>query len=137
MARAARTDEKWGPAAITAGFTLLPNHLIGLNQFVAEERHVTPTEMFVLLQLLSAWWQAERLPFPSKATIARRTGLSPRQIQRAMTGLEEKQYLRRVERYNEARGRMSNYYNLSGLVQAVTEAALAEPQAFRRRAKDQ
>lgn len=136
MARSPRQDDKWGEAAIGAGFTLLPNHFIGINEFVDEERQLSPTEMFVLLQLLSAWWAAERLPFPSKATVARRTGLSPRQIQRAMTALEQKGYVRRVERFNEARGRMSNYYDLAGLVHAVAAAAEEHPQAFKRKVRD-
>src|SRR5687767_5772113 len=86
----ARTQQKWGEAATAAGFTVLPNHLLSINQFLSVDRQITPTEMVVLLQVLSAWWSADKLPFPSKTTIARRAGLSPRQVQRALSGLEGK-----------------------------------------------
>lgn len=126
----ARTREKWGEAVINAGFTILPNHLLALNQHLTHERQLTPTEMFVLLQVLLAWWSANRLPFPSKAAIAARTGLSARQVQRALASLEQKRLLTRTARYQEGRGRMTNLYDPGGLVQAVTEFATRQPNIF-------
>jgi hypothetical protein len=125
-----RTKEKWGKTVVDAGFTILPNHLLALNQFLEPERRLTPTEMFVLLQVLIAWWSADRLPFPSKASLAARTALSTRQIQRALAALEEKGFLTRTARYQSGRGRMSNLYDPSGLVGIIGEFAAKQPNIF-------
>jgi predicted transcriptional regulator len=128
----ARTRAKWGDATIDAGFTILPNHLLAINQFLTVERQLTPTEMFVILQVLLAWWSADRLPFPSKAAIAGRTGLSTRQIQRALASLEEKGFLQRTARFEGGRGRMTNLYDPNGLVKTVQEFAAKQPDIFAR-----
>jgi hypothetical protein len=39
----------------------------------------------VLLQLVGTWWRKENMPFPSMATLAVRSGVSERQIQRSIT----------------------------------------------------
>lgn len=126
------SQDKWGQSAIGAGFTVVPNHLIALNQFVTEERRISPTEMIVILQLLAAWWSKDRLPFPSKATIAARAGLSSRQVQRALTSLEQKKYLERITRFSTNKARTSNEFKLDGLVEAVKHAADNQPAAFKR-----
>lgn len=128
------SQEKWGPEAIAAGFTVLPNHFIALNQFAEEGKTLSPTEMLVVLQILSAWWSKDRLPFPSKATIATRSGLSPRQVQRALTALEQKGYIERITRYSTNQARTSNQFKLTGLVTAVINAAKEHPAAFKRQA---
>lgn len=129
------SEQKWGSAAITAGFSILPNHLISLNQFLPEERRISPTEMLVVMQIISSWWSKERLPFPSKATLALRAGLSSRQVQRALTALEQKGYIERLTRYNRSQARASNQYDLAGLVGAVNQAAESHPNAFKRQAQ--
>jgi predicted transcriptional regulator len=124
---------KWGSGVATAGFTAVPNHLLSINQFLEKEKRLTPTELLTLFQILSSWWYADRLPFPSKTTIAKRLGLSPRQIQRALNGLEEKGLIRRIARYYENRGRASNSYDVSQVVEKVSDLAARNPTAFRRR----
>ena len=42
---------------------------------------LSPTQLAVLMQLCDFWWDSERKPYPSKATLAERLGLSPRQVQ--------------------------------------------------------
>jgi len=128
-----KTKEKWGAVTAGAGFTIVPNHLLSINQFVDKEKMISPTEMFVLMHILSAWWSADRLPFPSKATIAKRAGLSSRQVQRALSSLEDKGYLERVARYGEDKGRRSSNYDITGLVSAVAALADEHPKLFRGR----
>jgi predicted transcriptional regulator len=127
----ASSQEKWGADAISAGFTVVPNHLIAINQFVDQAKRLSPTEMLVVLQILQAWWAKDRLPFPSKATIASRAGLSPRQVQRALTSLEAKEYIQRVKRFAANQGRTSNQYDLDGLVRTVMAVAARNPTAFK------
>ena len=126
------SQEKWGKQAIAAGFTVLPNHFLAINQFVPDDKKLSPTEMLVILQILLAWWSKDRLPFPSKATIGTRSGLSTRQVQRALTALEHKGYIERVIRFSTNRARTSNQFELAGIVSAVMQAAESNPAAFKR-----
>jgi len=126
--------QKWGAGVVEAsGFTQVPNYLIAANQFLVKEARLSPTEFLVLMQLLQSWWRADQFPFPSKATLATRTGLSERQVQRALSGLENKAFLKRVDRLLERGGRSSNLYDLSGVVQFVQDAVQAFPGAFKRK----
>lgn len=126
-----RVRAKWGADVAAAGFTITPSHLLAANAFLPSERHLAPTEMLILLNLLSAWWQADRLPFPSKATLAKRLGLkSTRQVQRALSSLESKGLIQRIERFHESKGRASNYYDLSGTVALVKTLVTEHPGAF-------
>lgn len=116
--------EKWGSSLASTGFTILPNQLLTYNSKAAENERISPSEFFVLCQLLLHWWSARDMPFPSKATISDRTGLSARQVQRTLGSLEKKGLLRRVARYGKNNaGRMSNAYDLSLLVQALDALA--------------
>ncbi|HTW50360.1 MAG TPA: helix-turn-helix domain-containing protein [Stellaceae bacterium] len=125
-------EKKWGSEVAGAGFTALPNHLLSINQFLPPNEQISPTEMLILLQVLAAWWSADRMPFPSKATIGRRAGLSPRQVQRALSSLEQKGLIRKLVRVHENRARASNAYDVTGLVQQVRNLAVHHPKAFKR-----
>ena len=125
-------ETKWGSEVAKAGFTALPNHLLSINQFLPSNEQISPTEMLILLQVLSAWWSADKMPFPSKATIGKRAGLSPRQVQRALSSLEQKGLIRKLMRVHENRARASNAYDVTGLVRQVRNLAVHHPKAFRR-----
>jgi predicted transcriptional regulator len=116
--------EKWGSSLASTGFTILPNQLLTYNSKAAEEEKISPSEFFVLCQLLLHWWSARDMPFPSKSTISERTGLSSRQVQRTLGSLEKKGLLKRVARFGKANaGRMSNAYDLSSLVRTLDALA--------------
>ena len=130
--------DKWGDAVAGRGFAQVPNYLLLLNQFLAEDRRLSPTELLILVQLVAAWWKKDELPFPALKTLGMRAGVSDRQAQRAITKLEEDGYLKREKR---KRGRLiaSNAYNLQPLVAVLQEVAKAFPnEAVRkiRRPKD-
>lgn len=86
-------EDKWG-SALDAGFLVIPNVLL-LRQ---HELDLTDGEMLVLLNILMAWHEKERLPFPRPETIAKRMGISPRTARRHITGLVEKGWLGRVSK---------------------------------------
>lgn len=103
---------KWGGDVMELGFCILPSLL-----FRAQRRLcLTPVQLAVLLQLADFWWDAARKPFPKKADLAERLGLSDRQVQRHIAGLEAAGFVRRIERTAPLRGKISNEYDLSGLV---------------------
>ncbi|MFL6846457.1 MAG: helix-turn-helix domain-containing protein [Allosphingosinicella sp.] len=123
--------EKWGLAVAERGFAQVPNYLLLLNQFLEEESRLSPTELLVLIQLVGSWWKKQDLPFPSMSTLARRSGVSSRQIQRAINRLEQLGLLRRSKR--RASGIVSsNAYDLTPLTVILQEVAKAFPNEFPR-----
>lgn len=115
-----RAASKWGLKVIGRGFTIIPSDLLRINSYLKQkDEQISPTEMLVLLNLISYWWEDDKMPWPSKATIARNVGLSTRQVQRALNGLESKELIERVARYQRGKGRMSNKYDLTKLVQLL------------------
>lgn len=117
-----KTAAKWGEALTKSGFTVIPNQLISYNQYAEEGARISPTEFYLLCQLLVHWWEASDRPFPSKASLSERTGLSTRQIQRTLGSLEEKGLILRIARFGRnSSGRMSNAYDLQPLVRRLQE----------------
>jgi len=115
------SEKKWGVAVMKLGFTILPSLLFRAQQRLG----LNPTQFAVLLQISDYWWEPSRKPFPSKATLAERLGLSPRQVQRYIAELETAGLLKRIERRAAHRGKLSNEYDLSGLVDRLK---LIEPE---------
>jgi predicted transcriptional regulator len=103
---------KWGPKVMDLGFCILPSLI-----FRAQRRlGLNPTQLAILLQLADFWWDAARKPFPKKTDLAERLNLSDRQVQRHIADLETAGFVRRIERIAPHRGKISNEYDLSGLV---------------------
>jgi DNA-binding MarR family transcriptional regulator len=124
--------QRWGEQVAAAGFTSVPNYLLSINQFMDKNHRLSSTELLVLLQILSYWWYANQLPFPSKSIISKRLGLSPRQVQRALNGLEQKELIERVARFSSDKGRRtSNSYHMTRLIDKVRNLAAQHPAAFR------
>ncbi len=122
-----RAEDKFGVPVMKHGYTMLPNLLMQAQGRLG----IKHAEFNVLVQLVSHWWEADKDPYPFKETIARRMGLSPRQVQRHLTKLEESGLVRRVERYTGRKAQTANAYDLSGLVRKLGEV---EPE-FRKAAE--
>lgn len=106
------SEKKWGKAVCDLGFCVIPSLV-----FRAQARlGLNATQLAVLLQLADYWWDSERHPYPSKTTLGERLQLSPRQIQRHITDLEKAGFVKRLERYATHKGRLTNQYDLTGLV---------------------
>lgn len=89
---------KWGLDVAKRGFAQIPNYLIQLNLYVHDDHKLAPAEMIVLLQLVATWWKKDEMPFPSMSTIADRSWISERQVQRAIKSLEQKGYVTKTKR---------------------------------------
>jgi predicted transcriptional regulator len=97
------------------GFSVLPSLI-----FRAQGRlGLNPTQLAVLLQIADYWWDQERKPYPGKNALSERLGLSARQIQRHIADLEAAGLVKRIERRAAHRGKLSNAYDLSGLVEKL------------------
>lgn len=124
-------EAKWGKPVAARGFAQIPNHLLLINQFLVEERRLSPTELMVLVEIVATWWRKDEMPFPSLRTLAVRAGISDRQAQRAVSSLEAAGLLKRVRRTSGALI-ASNAYDLRPLVKFLTEVAKAFPNEFPR-----
>ena len=123
---------KWGEAVAERGFAQIPNYLLLLNQFLAEESTLSPIELLILFQLAGAWWSKEKQPFPSMKTLAVRCGASERQVQRAINRLVEEELLARVKR--RTKGIIaSNAYDMAPLVTFLAKVSKAFPNGYPRR----
>jgi predicted transcriptional regulator len=112
-------EKKWGAEVVKAGFCIVPSLLLRAQRRL----HLSPTQLAVLLQLCDFWWDEGRKLYPSKEKIAERLGLGPRQVQRIIAGLEKEGLVTRVERRAVHGGKLSNIYDLSGLVKRLKEIA--------------
>lgn len=117
-AKASRASEaKWGSAVMKLGFCIVPSLLLRAQRRL----QLNPTQLAVLMQLCDYWWEETRKPYPSKEALAQRLGLSARQVQRYIAELEEAGLVRRIERRAPHGGKLSNTYDLSGLVARLQE----------------
>lgn len=113
-----RSEEKWGSKVMQQGFCILPSILLRAQERIG----LNATELAVIVHLADIWWYDNQTPWVPKAVLARRLQLSPRQVQRIITGLEEQGYVRRVPRRDRL-GQRANGYDLSGLVKRLKELA--------------
>jgi len=121
-----RPYAKWGPAAI-AGWQPLPDVLLK-NQHKLD---LTPTELVVLINVLSFWWYVEELPFPRISTLAKRMNVTDRTVQRCLKQLIQKGLLTRKSDIGKD-GEMRDVLDPDGLVSALKKLAVDDP-AFRHR----
>lgn len=124
--------KKWGYDVAGRGFAQVPNYLLFLNQFLDEEHTLSPVELLVLIQLTATWWKLDDQPFPSMSTLAKRCGVSERQVQRSVSKLEKVGLLKRVKR-RTAGVIASNAYDLKPLVAFLEKVSDAFPNAFPRK----
>lgn len=101
------------------GFCIIPSMLLRAQQRLG----LNPTQLAVLLQLADYWWDQNRKPYPSKQALSDRLGLGPRQIQRYIAELEAAGLVKRIERRAAHRGKLSNEYDLAGLVERLQKLA--------------
>jgi predicted transcriptional regulator len=99
------------------GFCIVPSLLLRAQARLG----LNPTQLAVLLHLVDHWWDVSRKPYPSKQRLADRLKLGPRQVQRYIAELEKAGLVQRLERSAPHRGKLSNAYDLSGLVQRLGE----------------
>lgn len=111
------SERKWGKPVMALGFCVVPSLLLRAQRRL----NLTPTKLALLMHLADYWWDVERKPYPSKKTLGERLGLGERQIQRHIAELEKAKLVRRIERTAAHRGKLTNEYDLSGLVARLKE----------------
>ena len=110
------SEKKWGNKVMKLGFCIFPSLLLKSQARLG----LSAQQLAVLLQIIDHWWEPNRWPYPSKKTLAARLNLSDKQIQRHIADLEKRGFLERIPRYaSNHRGKLSNKYDLSGLVKKL------------------
>jgi len=115
-----RSEAKWTPAVMSAGFTIMPNVFFERSQALGLE----PLDICIILVISSFWWDAVNKPRPSKKTIADMLGVNPRTIQRRIAALEHAGFIKREQRRTYRAGSKENLYHFEGLIAAATPYAL-------------
>jgi len=106
------SERKWGKAVMDLGFCIIPSLLLRAQARLG----LSPTQLAILMHLADYWWEAERKPYPKMVTLGDRLKLGPRQVRRYIAELEAAGLVTRIERRAPHRGKISNEYDLSGLV---------------------
>lgn len=109
------SEKKWSKPVMKLGFSIVPSLLLRAQQRLG----LSPTHLAVLLQLADYWWDEARKPYPSKKALSERLRLGPRQVQRYIAELEAAGLVKRIERRAAHKGKLSNAYDLSGLVERL------------------
>jgi hypothetical protein len=111
------SEKKFGKPVMGVGFCITPSLLMKAQARIG----LNPVQFNIVLQLLDQWWEAERRPWPAKATLAERMGMSDRQIQRHIAEMEGAGLVQRIPRTSPGKGKTSNEYDLTGLVNKLKE----------------
>ncbi len=108
-------NKKWGEDVMKLGFCMIPSLIFRAQQRLG----INPTQLAILLQLADYWWDADKKPFPSKKALSERLGIGERQIQRYIADMETAGLVKRIDRFGDNNSRLSNHYDLSGLVERL------------------
>lgn len=111
------SDKKWGSDVMKLGFCMIPSLIFRVQRRLG----LNPTHLAILLQLADFWWEADNKPYPSKQALSDRLGIGTRQIQRYIAELERAGLVKRIERRGDDDRKLSNQYDLSGLVNKLKE----------------
>lgn len=118
-------QKKWGNDLMKAGWTLLPNTIFMRQRALG----LDSMDINILMVLLSHWWTADNLPFPSKQKIADTIGCDPSTVRRRIKKLEGAGFITRIQRRVENNRNKTNQYDFTGLVKFATPYAQEELQA--------
>lgn len=116
----AESVKKWG-AELSSKFTIVPTALIELHTALKMDAY----DLAIIMLLVSHWWEAAALPFPSKKRMAAVVGIDESNIRKRVKKMEEKGLLLRKMRKTERARNKSSYYDMSGLVDQLVEAKKA------------
>jgi DNA-binding Lrp family transcriptional regulator len=118
-------QKKWGEPLMKAGWTLLPNTIFMRQRALG----LDSVDVNILMVIISHWWRADNLPFPSKKKIADTIGIDPSTVRRRIQKLEAAGFIMRIQRRVEHDRNKPNQYDFSGLVACATPYAQEELQA--------
>ena len=127
------SEKKFG-ASVASRFTIVPALLFEKQR----ELNIGATEFAIVLQLMSFWWKADDLPWPSKQKLASRLDMDPSNVRRHITRLCKKGILERVPRTDKATHRQeSNKYSFKPLIRKLKMLAKQDQKERDKKTKEQ
>jgi len=117
--RLKRNEKKWTKTLMDAGWTAIPSVILERQKALG----LSPLDVNILLQLARHWWYRDKLPFPSKKTLADCIDVHPSTIQRSIAAMEKAGLIERQFRFDEKLGQKSNAYSFEGLIKEATPFA--------------
>jgi len=123
-------ERKWTKPLMEAGWTVFPSVILARQKAFG----LDAVDMNILLHLARHWWEADRLPYPGKKTLADCIGVTPRTIQRHITKMHAAGLIERKAQFSKKDGRReTNQYDLSKLISEATPFAQEEIETRRKR----
>lgn len=131
--RVTQLDAKWGRDLIRAGWVALPSIILERQEALG----LDALDINIILHIAKHWFAPGKLPHPSKGSIAKAMGVSPRTVQKRISRLHDEGFLRRIERRGPkgSKGSQTSEFDFSGLIAKATPhavAALNEREKIRR-----
>jgi DNA-binding transcriptional regulator YhcF (GntR family) len=131
--RLKRNEEKWTPALMEAGWTVIPSVILERQKALG----LDPIDLNILMQLAQYWWYKDNPPHPSKRAIAECIGRSPSTVQKRIARMERDGLIERVKRFDRKYGgQTTNQYLFTGLIESATPFAEESIQAKKQAKKD-
>ncbi|PTQ86178.1 helix-turn-helix domain-containing protein [Agitococcus lubricus] len=115
-------ERKWGKAMMNVGWTAVPSIILKKQKQLG----LDALDLNIILHLMSYWWTAGELPYPSKKTLAELMSVDESTIRRRIAKLEAGKLIKRILRPVAGDRHKSNQYDFSGLIEAVTPFAEEE-----------
>lgn len=112
-----RFVEKWSPAILKHGFTMIPNVLLDNVYGMG----ITASQLGVLLILERYRWLRDEEVFPSYKTIGKQSGQSERTVERCIEQLKKDELLLVTPRVGK-----SSLYDTTPLIELLNEIAQSE-----------
>jgi hypothetical protein len=119
VARLKRNEEKWSPALMESGWTVIPS-------IILEKQHalgLDAIDVNILMHLARFWWYSDNPPHPSKTRIAKCMNISLSTVRKRVKRMEDEGLIRRNARYSKDGGQQTNEYLFDGLIATVTPHA--------------
>jgi hypothetical protein len=118
-ARLKRNEEKWSPALMEPGWTVIPS-------IILEKQHalgLDAIDVNILMHLARFWWYSDNPPHPSKTRIAKCMNISTSTVRKRVKRMEDEGLIHRSPRYSKDGGQQTNEYLFGGLIATVTPHA--------------
>jgi DNA-binding MarR family transcriptional regulator len=130
--RLRRNEEKWTTTLMDAGWTVFPSIILERQQALG----LDPIDINIIFHLVRHWWYADKLPYPSKRTIAECMGIDESTVRKHIAAMEKDGLINRKPRYDpKFGGQRSNEYVLDGLIKEArpfAEEALQQKEERRK-----
>lgn len=114
-----QNEQKWSPILMDAGWMAIPNVIIEHQRALG----LDAVDINILLHLIRHWWTADKLPYPSKRTMAECMKVDMSTIRRHIAAMEKRGLIQRFTRFDKTRGQRSNRYDFSGLIRTAQPLA--------------